>query len=154
MFFVSCVSYAFAPVHCCLMVSFWDQTDLLALVGDVYCIFVTFPCGILGQVWYLITSFPDLCRLSYFYRYHKNRKLFSIIYHRHSQLIVKYNIGLKTLLQQGISGPICYGDLIYKFERIFGKLNFSDQFKNITKPYKHVGYNLDIMRQSAPNHGL
>ena len=30
------------------------------------CIFVTFPCGILGQVWYLIVSIPDLCRLSYF----------------------------------------------------------------------------------------
>ena len=28
--------------------------------------FVTFLCGILGQVWYLIVSFPDLCRLSYF----------------------------------------------------------------------------------------
>ena len=28
--------------------------DLLALVGDVYCTFVTFPYGILGQVWYLI----------------------------------------------------------------------------------------------------
>ena len=27
---------------------------------------VTFPCGILGQVWYLIVSFPDLCSLSYF----------------------------------------------------------------------------------------
>ena len=27
---------------------------------------VTFPCSILGQVWYLIVSFPDLCRLSYF----------------------------------------------------------------------------------------
>ena len=39
---------------------------LLALVGDVYFIFVTFPGGILGQVWYLIVSFPDLCRLSYF----------------------------------------------------------------------------------------
>ena len=36
------------------------------VVGDVYCIFVTFPCGILGQVWFLIVSFPDLCRLSYF----------------------------------------------------------------------------------------
>ena len=24
------------------------------------------PCGILGQVWYLIVSHPDLCRLSYF----------------------------------------------------------------------------------------
>ena len=33
----------------------------------VLVIFVTFPCGILGQVWYLIVSFPDLCRLSYFY---------------------------------------------------------------------------------------
>ena len=25
-----------------------------------YCVFVTFPCGILGQVWYLIVSIPDL----------------------------------------------------------------------------------------------
>ena len=29
------------------------------------CVFVTFPCGILGQMWYLIVSFPDLCRHSY-----------------------------------------------------------------------------------------
>ena len=65
-FFVSCVSYAFMSVHCCLVVTCWERVDLLALVGDVYCIFVTFPCGILGQVWYLIVSFPDLCHLSYF----------------------------------------------------------------------------------------
>ena len=31
-----------------------------------YCDFVTFPCGILGQVWYLIVLIPGLCRLSYF----------------------------------------------------------------------------------------
>ena len=30
------------------------------------CDFVTFPCGILGQVWYLIVLIPDLCRLFYF----------------------------------------------------------------------------------------
>ena len=30
------------------------------------CDFVTFPCGILGQVWYLIVLIPDLCGLSYF----------------------------------------------------------------------------------------
>ena len=30
------------------------------------CVFVTFPCGIVGQVWYLIVAIPDLCRLSYF----------------------------------------------------------------------------------------
>ena len=30
------------------------------------CAFVTFECGILGQVLYLIVSIPDLCHLSYF----------------------------------------------------------------------------------------
>ena len=40
-----------------------------------------------------------------------------------------YNIGSKTLLHQGISEPIFYGDLVYKFKRIVGKPNFSDQFK-------------------------
>ena len=29
------------------------------------CVFVTFPCGTLGQVWYLIVSIPDLCYLFY-----------------------------------------------------------------------------------------
>ena len=29
------------------------------------CVFVTFPCGILGQVWYLLVLFSDLCRHSY-----------------------------------------------------------------------------------------
>ena len=65
------------------------------------------------------------------YRHHKIRKAFSKFYHRHSELLVKYNIGLKTLLQQGISEPIFYGDLVYKFKRIVGKPNFSDQFKKI-----------------------
>ena len=61
-----CASHAFESVHCCLVVTCWERADLLALVGDIYCIFVTFPCGTLGQVWYLIVSFPDLCHLSYF----------------------------------------------------------------------------------------
>ena len=30
------------------------------------CAFVTFPCVILGQVWYLVAEIPDICRLSYF----------------------------------------------------------------------------------------
>ena len=56
---------------------------------------------------------------------------------------------LKTLLQQGITEPIFYGDLVYKFKRIVGEPNFSDQFKKIVKPYIRVGYNLDILQQSA-----
>ena len=46
MFFVSCVSHAFASVHCCLVATCCERADLLSLVADVYCIFVTFPCGI------------------------------------------------------------------------------------------------------------
>ena len=61
---MSCVSRAFVSVHCCLVVTCWERANLLALVGDVYCNFVTFPCGILGPVWCLIVLFPDLCLLS------------------------------------------------------------------------------------------
>ena len=53
--------------------------------------------------------------------------MFSKFYYRHSELIVKNNICLKTLLQQGISEPVLYGDLVYKFKRIVGKPNFSDK---------------------------
>ena len=34
------------------------------------CVFVIFPCGILGQMWYLIVSIPDLCHRSYFNKCH------------------------------------------------------------------------------------
>ena len=77
-----------------------------------------------------------LLKQGYRYSYHKNRKAFSKLYHRHSELIVKYNISLKTLLQQGISEPIFYGDLVNKFKIIFGNPNFSDQFKKIIKRCK------------------
>ena len=83
------------------------------------------------------------------YRYHKIRKAFSKFYRRHLELIVKYNIGLKDLLQQGISEPIFYVDLVNKFKRIVGKPNFSDQFQKIIKGYIKVGYNLVVMQMSA-----
>ena len=51
LFFMSCGFHAFASVHCCLVVT-WE-TDLLALVCDVYCDFVTFPFVILVQVLYI-----------------------------------------------------------------------------------------------------
>ena len=65
MLFMSCVCHAFASVHCCLVVTCWERADLLALVFDVYCDFVTFPFGIVGQVWYSIVLIPDHCCLSY-----------------------------------------------------------------------------------------
>ena len=68
-FFMSCVCHYFASVQSCLVVTCCERANLLTLVCDVllfFFFFVTFPCGVLGQVWYLIVAIPDLCRLSYF----------------------------------------------------------------------------------------
>ena len=69
MLFMSCDCLVIVMLLClfiALMVFCCERADLLALVCDVYCGFVTFPCGNLAQVWYLIVSIPDLCHLSYF----------------------------------------------------------------------------------------
>ena len=50
----------------CLVVTCWERADLLALVCGVLLWVCLFPIGILGQVWYLIVSIPDLCTLTYF----------------------------------------------------------------------------------------
>ena len=51
------------------------------------------------------------------YRYFKLRKAFSKFYRRHSALLEKYSVSLKTLLQQGISELEFYGDLVYRFRK-------------------------------------
>ena len=40
-------------------------------------------------------------------------------------------------------------DLVYKFKKIRGMIDFSDQFRKIIMRYKRIGYNLNVMRQSA-----
>ena len=80
------------------------------------------------------------------YRYFKLRKAF---YRRHSALVEKYSFSLKTLLQQGISEPEFYGDLVYRFRKLVGKSNFSGVFRKLINRYKRNGYSLDIMRQAA-----
>ena len=61
----------------------------------------------------------------------------------------KYNVGLKTLLLQGLSEPEFYGDLVYKFRKIIGKNDFAYHFKKITVRYKKIGYNINVMQQTA-----
>ena len=55
------------------------------------------------------------------YRYHKLRKAFSKFYHRHFELVSKCNTGLRSLLQQSLSEPEFYGDLVYKLPKIVVK---------------------------------
>ena len=68
------------------------------------------------------------------YRYHKLRKAFSKFYRRHFDIVSKYNVGLKTL---------------YKFRKIIGKNDFPYNFKKIIVRYKKIGYNINVMRQTA-----
>ena len=83
------------------------------------------------------------------HRYHKLRKAFSKFYCRHYELISKFNVGLKCLLHQGLSEPEFYGDLVYKFKKIMGRPDFSDQFRKIIIRHKRIGYDLIVMQQSA-----
>ena len=64
--FVSCVAHTFASVHCCIVVTCCERADSWLLLVIFIIFLLLSPCGILGQVWYLIVSFHDLCWLSYF----------------------------------------------------------------------------------------
>ena len=83
------------------------------------------------------------------YRYHKLRKTFSKFYCRHYELISKFNVGLKTLLHQGLSEPEFYGVSVYKFKNIEGRADFLISSEKNFVRYKRIGYNINIMRQSA-----
>ena len=54
-------------VPCTLVVTWWESVGLFALVCVIFfCVFFTFPYGVLDQVWYFIVSIPGLCLLPYF----------------------------------------------------------------------------------------
>ena len=65
-----CLSYftVFSIPSSSHVITCWERADLLALLCVMFlCVFVSFPFGVSGQVWYLIVSIPDLCLLFYFH---------------------------------------------------------------------------------------
>ena len=56
---------------------------------------------------------------------------FSEFYRRDFDLVSKYNVGLKTLLLQGLSEPEYYGDLVYECRKIIGKNGFPFHFNKV-----------------------
>ena len=67
MFFLSCVCYA--SVDVCLYVPCGHLLGKGCPLGSrLWCLTVSLllSIGILGQVWYLVVSIPDLCTLTYF----------------------------------------------------------------------------------------
>ena len=83
------------------------------------------------------------------YRYYKICKAISKLYRRHFDKMSKYNVRKKTLLLQGLSEPEFYVDLVYKFRKINGKIDIPYHFKKIIVRYKNIGYNIDVLRQTA-----
>ena len=74
--------------------------------------------------------------------YHKLRKTFSKFYRQYYDLISKFQVGLKSLLRQGLSEPDFFGDLVYKLKKIAGSNNFSAQFIKIFSHYKRLAITL------------
>ena len=63
MCFVSCVSHAFASVHCCLGVTCWERADLLAIVDFELKKVLLPPLGNFADISYLEENFkPHLLR--------------------------------------------------------------------------------------------
>ena len=46
-------------------------------------------------------------------------------------------------------GTQFYGDLVYKFRKIYACNDFSTQFRKIILRYIKIGYNINVIRQTA-----
>ena len=66
-----------------------------------------------------------------------------------TELVSKFNVRLKSLLNLGLLEPNLYGDLVYKFKTIKGRTDYSDQFLKLVIRHKRTGYELNVVRQSA-----
>ena len=73
----------------------------------------------------------------------------SLDYLHLTETFTKFQVGLKSLLRQGLSKPDFYGDLVYKLKKIVGSNNFSAQFIKIISQYKKIGYNINVLQQTA-----
>ena len=83
------------------------------------------------------------------YPYHKKKsKSFSKFYRRYYDLTSYFQIGLKSLLRQGLWEPEFYGDLVYKL-KIVGSNNISAKFVKIISHYKKIGCNINVLQQTA-----
>ena len=113
----SACAYAQSDQNLCYSLEYSMTVKLLT---EHHLEFLSFKGG------YTCSSESTLVKMSNFWKFHVTAHIFckgfSKLYYRHSELIVKYNICLKTLLQQGISEPVFYGDLVNKLKKMLETL--------------------------------
>ena len=56
---------------------------------------------------------------------------------------------VSTKIYDNMTEPDFYGDLVYKLKKIVGSHNFSAQFIKIISDYKKIGYNINVLQQTA-----
>ena len=79
---------------------------------------------------------------------HFAKHFLNFIDDKYYDLISKFQVGLKSILRQGLSEPEFYGDLVYKLKKIVGSNNFSVQFVKIISHFKKIGYNINVLQQT------
>ena len=70
-------------------------------------------------------------------------------YRKHHKTFSKFQVGLKSLLHQGLWEPDFYGGLVYKLKKIVRSNKFLAQFIKIISHYKKIGYNINVLQQTA-----
>ena len=58
-------------------------------------------------------------------------------------------VGLQSLLHQGLSEPDFYGDLVYKLKKIAGSNGFSARFIEVVSHCEKIGYNINVLQRAA-----
>ena len=64
-------------------------------------------------------------------------------------MVSKFQVGLRSLLRQGLSGPDFCGGLVYRLRRIVGSNGFSAQFIGIISHYGGIGCGINVLQRTA-----
>ena len=81
-------------------------------------------------------------------KYH-NHKLQTTPWHREEEPLNHHETPGRQIKQSNQLSPDFYGDLVYKSKKIVGSNNFSAQFIKIISHYKKIGYNINVLQQTA-----
>ena len=127
---------------------------LLFYVSSSWCSVLV--CGMLLWHFLSLVTFFIICpdeKVSDLYLFnHWGSTLFSTLIEStslHYDLISNFQVGLKSLLCQGLLETEFYGDLVYRFKKIVGSNNFSALFIKIISHYKKIGCNMNVLQQTA-----
>ena len=77
------------------------------------------------------------------------RGAFSGFYGRCCGLVSGFQVGLGSLLRQGLPGPDFYGDSVCRLRRIVGSGGFLARFIGVVSHYGRVGCNINVLQQTA-----